>query len=96
VLARSTVSACCVSVHRTSFVRRRTCDQLPPVASALPHECSILGDCQGGPQPSVRRSVAFVRHPRPCAHDVDDMRRDLSVPELGRTGKAEDDTYAQR
>jgi hypothetical protein len=25
-----------------------------------------------------------------------DMRRDLSVPELGRTGKAEDDTYAQR
>jgi hypothetical protein len=25
-----------------------------------------------------------------------DMRRDLSVPELGRTGKAEDDMYAQR
>jgi len=25
-----------------------------------------------------------------------DMRRYLSVPELGRTGKAEDDTYAQR
>lgn len=25
-----------------------------------------------------------------------DMRRDLSIPELGRTGKAEDDVYAQR
>jgi hypothetical protein len=25
-----------------------------------------------------------------------DMRRDLSVPELGRTGKAEDDMDAQR
>jgi hypothetical protein len=25
-----------------------------------------------------------------------DVRRDLSVPELGRTGKAEDDMYAQR
>jgi hypothetical protein len=25
-----------------------------------------------------------------------DMRRDLSVPELGRTSKAEDDMYAQR
>jgi hypothetical protein len=25
-----------------------------------------------------------------------DMRRDLSVPELGRTGKAEDDMYARR
>jgi hypothetical protein len=25
-----------------------------------------------------------------------DMRRDLSVPELRRTGKAEDDMYAQR
>jgi hypothetical protein len=25
-----------------------------------------------------------------------DMRRDLSVPELGRTGKVKDDMYAQR
>ena len=25
-----------------------------------------------------------------------DMRRDLSIPALGRTGKAEDDMYAQR
>jgi len=25
-----------------------------------------------------------------------DMRRDLSIPALGRTGKAEDDMYARR
>jgi hypothetical protein len=25
-----------------------------------------------------------------------DMRRDLSIPEIGRTGKAEDDVYARR
>ena len=71
----------------------RACQRLPSGSDISAPSSAIAGE--GGSPLSGAQSHTFDTLGS-AQMTWTDMRRDLSVPALGRTGKAEDDMYAQR